>query len=160
MGPILRLIAMYLTRFVSCILPKYTGKKRKLEYEIKPDAWYSHPFYCFNSTFLVLSIICFFVVICTIFFVEKTSDKIGCFALFGSFLLISMYFYLSMKNRAIYCFRETFDYYDMFTRKHTYKYSECTYKERKNSYKLYSNGKFACYIYGNQIKVLERMLKV
>ena len=64
-----------------------------------------------------------------------------------------------MKNRAIYCFRETFDYYDMFTRKHTYKYSECTYKERKNSYKLYSNGKFACYIYGNQIKVLERILK-
>lgn len=67
--------------------------------------------------------------------------------------------YLIFKNTKYVLYSEYFEYYNMFSKKKSYKYFECTYKLKRKSFKIYCNNKFACKISYDKYKIIERIDK-
>lgn len=93
------------------------------------------------------------------FFGNTIYDKIGILIFSTIEMCLTLSMYLIFKNTKYVLYSEYFEYYNMFSKKKSYKYSECTYKLKRKSFKIYCNNKFACKISYDKYKIIERIKK-
>lgn len=93
------------------------------------------------------------------FFGNTIYDKIGILIFSTIEIYISLSMYLIFKNTKYALYSDYFEYYNMFSKKKSYKYSECTYKLKRKSFKIYCNNKFACKVGYDKYKIIERIDK-
>lgn len=153
------IISSIVTSFLVGTLPKITRRKpQKIMSDIKPDFVYCHYMFRYTtSTFIGIGLpLC---CIPGVFFVETIYGKIVMviFIAFGFSLFVFLYF--TYKNTRYILYREYFEYYNMFSKKKSYKYSECTYKLKRKAFKIYCNNKFVCKTDYGKYKIIERINK-
>ena len=93
------------------------------------------------------------------FFGNTIYDKIGILIFSTIEMCLTLSMYLIFKNTKYVLYSEYFEYYNMFSKKKSYKYSECTYKLKRKSFKIYCNNKFACKISYDKYKIIEKIDK-
>lgn len=93
------------------------------------------------------------------FFGNTIYDKIGILIFSTIEMCLTLSMYLIFKNTKYALYSEYFEYYNMFSKKKSYKYSECTYKLKRKSFKIYCNNKFACKISYDKYKIIEKIDK-
>lgn len=153
------IISSIVTSFLVGTLPKITRRKpQKIISDIKPDCVYYHYMFRYTTSAfinIVLSLCC----IPFAFFGKTIYDKIGIFIFVAFLFSVSILLYFTYKNTKYVLYSEYFEYYNMFSKKKSYKYSECTYKLKRKSFKIYCNNKFACKMSYDKYKIIERIDK-
>lgn len=141
--------------FLVITLPKITKQKRDIK---KKSNCYLHPYYMYTYSVFIAFISSVLTFIGS-FFGNTIYDKIGILIFSTIEIYISLSMYLIFKNTRYILYREYFEYYNMFSKKKSYKYSECTYKLKRKSFKIYCNNKFACKVGYDKYKIIERIDK-